>query len=174
MSMTSNRPSPFVFTNVRNEHFAILIPIYKKFLDYYYERYGNTLRGIKLDLLEIGNYIEKKLNEQNSVAFMATMATDPYFAVGFTLLSPVYLHETGTTQWNIDDMFVSTEYRRMGLATALLDQVREYCKTCGATSITLVTGRINIEARGAYEKYGFVQNNDYEDKQNIQYVLTIS
>ena len=163
-----------LFVNVKEKHLDILLPIYKQYLDYYHKRYGSYLGGIKLDLKEIAYYLKSQINEHNSVIFMATIGTDSISAAGFTLLSPVYLHDKKAKMWNLNDMFVSSAYRRMGLATYLLNFARDLCKKSGAISITLVTGKVNIGAQAAYEKCGFIRNVEYQDKQNVQYVLSLS
>jgi GNAT superfamily N-acetyltransferase len=57
--------------------------------------------------------------------------------------------------WMIRDLFVAPQWRREGIATALLDAVRAAATQRGAVRLTLQTEDDNAAALQLYERYGF-------------------
>ena len=55
-----------------------------------------------------------------------------------------------------------------------MDEVISHFHAEGATSISLLTGKVNIEAQGLYEKYGFLRDNSYKDQYNVKYSLQLA
>ncbi len=56
----------------------------------------------------------------------------------------------------IGNMYVLPEFRRMGVASALMDRVFEYVKSKGGTHVRLNVMASNTPAYNLYEKRGFV------------------
>ena len=65
-------------------------------------------------------------------------------------------------------------YRGQGLGSVLMDEVISHFRAEGAASISLLTGKVNIEAQGLYEKYGFLSDNFYKDQYNVKYSLQLA
>jgi GNAT superfamily N-acetyltransferase len=57
--------------------------------------------------------------------------------------------------WMIRDVFVDPQWRRIGVAQALLDAVRAAAQQRGALRLTLQTEDSNLPALRLYERYGF-------------------
>jgi GNAT superfamily N-acetyltransferase len=57
--------------------------------------------------------------------------------------------------WMIRDVFVDPQWRRTGVAQALLDAVRAAAQQRGALRLTLQTEDSNLPALRLYERYGF-------------------
>ena len=55
----------------------------------------------------------------------------------------------------ISDMYVLPEFRRMGIASALMNRVFEYVKSKGVTYVRLNVMASNTTAYNLYEKMGF-------------------
>ena len=57
--------------------------------------------------------------------------------------------------WMVRDIYVDPQWRRTGVARALLDAVRAAAEQRGALRLTLQTEDDNLAALGLYERYGF-------------------
>jgi ribosomal-protein-alanine N-acetyltransferase len=58
-------------------------------------------------------------------------------------------------EWEIENIVVRASARRRGIATQLLNQIRESAKSENAMRILLEVRRSSTAARGLYEKLGF-------------------
>ncbi len=156
------------------EHLDALLSIYEEFLGYYHSRYGNLLRNIALDKRTIVDYLEAQFSASESVGFLATVRSTPALVAGFALISSVSLPAETGSQWSIKDLFVTPVHRKKSLASRLIRKACEYCQSKNAHSVTLLTGKINIEAQRLYEKYGFFRDYTFQDQQNVKYELKLS
>ncbi len=57
--------------------------------------------------------------------------------------------------WQLRDLYVLPDSRRLGVAAALLTYVREAARSAGASRISLVTEHDNQAALGLYRRLGF-------------------
>ena len=57
--------------------------------------------------------------------------------------------------WMVRDIYVDPQWRRTGVARALLDAVRAAAQQSGALRLTLQTEDDNVAALRLYERYGF-------------------
>ena len=57
--------------------------------------------------------------------------------------------------WMVRDLFVDPQWRRAGVARALLDAVRVAAQERGALRLTVQTETDNVSALRLYEQYGF-------------------
>ena len=65
-------------------------------------------------------------------------------------------------------MYVLPEFRRLGIASALMDRVFEYVKSKGVTHVRLNVMGSNIPAYNLYEKMGFVDYSIIMMKQLVR------
>jgi [ribosomal protein S18]-alanine N-acetyltransferase len=83
-----------------------------------------------------------------------------------------------TDEWEIENVVVAPEYRRLGIATKLIREILLQARTAGATSVLLEVRESNLAARRLYEKLGFGQqgrrSNYYRDPPEDGLVLQIS
>lgn len=56
---------------------------------------------------------------------------------------------------HIDDLIIDSDYRRMGIATLLMDEARSYGREHGCRYLELESGFQRIEAHRFYDRYGF-------------------
>lgn len=98
-----------------------------------------------------GDYVPKVwdrwLKEENGRVFVATINGMP---VGISHLSIDKSHEVWLSGARTD-----SNYRRMGVATAITNKCLEYAKRKGAKIARLVTGSDNIAARAVLQKLEF-------------------
>jgi len=74
---------------------------------------------------------------------------------GYVVLTLCYSMEYGGPNAFVDDLFVRLPFRRAGLATAALTEVREFCAKRGVRAIQVETGRDNTAAQAVYRRVGF-------------------
>lgn len=60
----------------------------------------------------------------------------------------------------ITEMYVSPEYRRMGIARGLMRLAEELCARHGASEFKLLTGDDNFPARKLYESCGYSESGE--------------
>ncbi len=173
-SLYMNRSTSFRIWQGGKDQLQVLFPIYKEFLLYYYRRYGTLLRDIPLERDEIVEYLSEQFGEAQSIVFLASEQPIAESAIGFTLLTPRPAQKRHPPQWLLKDLFVNPAYRGQGLGSVLMDEVISHFRAEGAASISLLTGKVNIEAQGLYEKYGFLRDNSYIDQYNVKYSLQLA
>ena len=97
--------------------------------------------------------IDEALGSENYDYFVAVDETNEGEVVGYIGIE--YCLDEG----NICNIAVKDEYRRRGIATALLNQTETYAKTKGIATLYLEVNEFNEGAIKAYEKFGFTTYN---------------
>jgi len=71
----------------------------------------------------------------------------------------VYIPKVGSLKapgyFFIDELWTQPEYRRFGIAYALMSRAEEISREAGAIGMRLYTGSDNAAARALYEKCGY-------------------
>lgn len=105
-----------------------------------------------------------RLNES-----MILLASDGHgVALGFTQLYPLFSSVRMVRTWLLNDLFVTADARRQGVANALLIAAAEQAKALGAASLSLSTALDNAPAQALYESLGWQR-----DRQFCSYDLTL-
>jgi len=111
------------------------------------------------DLVTATQFIRQRLAKQDSVILICqNNARD---IGGFCQLYPTVSSLAAASSFVLNDLFVSTTMRRMGLGKALLLAAHEYTKRAGASRMVLTTARTNIAAQALYESLGWVRDDDF-------------
>lgn len=109
------------------------------------------------------------LNHQRAAEAFATLLADDRLGyvwfiqtdgqdVGYLVLTLCYSMEYGGLNAFVDDLFVGLPFRRAGLGTAALTEVRAFCAKRGVRAIHVETGRDNA-AQAVYRRAGFTQTD---------------
>ncbi|MCW3058481.1 MAG: acetyltransferase [Capsulimonas sp.] len=75
---------------------------------------------------------------------------------GYLITTFGYDIEFGGRQATITDVYVQSEFRRLGVAAAALQFAEQTCRERGVRALELQVSDGNTAARDAYEKSGFV------------------
>nr|WP_231710661.1 GNAT family N-acetyltransferase [Gracilibacillus suaedae] len=110
------------------------------------------------DIESAKSYIKKRLQNKDSIIFIAK---DKEKYVGFTQLYPTFSSISMKKQWILNDLYVETESRKLGIGEMLLHKAKDYAIETGANSITLSTAPDNYSAQRLYEKNGYVQDSQF-------------
>lgn len=112
-------------------------------------------------------FLRERLSHDESVIFLARDAKGN--ALGFTQLYPCFSSVSARRLWILNDLFVSADARRRGVAKALLVRAREHGQETGVVRLTLQTARDNAQAQALYESLGWVrQEGMYEYALELQ------
>jgi len=76
-------------------------------------------------------------------------------AAGYVVLTLVYAMEYGMLRGFIDDLYVRQPFRRHGLATAALANVKTYCLHSKIAALFVQAGPDNDAAQRTYRRAGF-------------------
>lgn len=99
-------------------------------------------------------FIKKRLANWESVIFVALADGKP---AGFVQLYPKYSSMRAEKNWILNDLYVDEPYRRLGIATKLIQAAMDFAKTENARFVQLETQIINYNAQHLYESVGFTQ-----------------
>jgi GNAT superfamily N-acetyltransferase len=105
-------------------------------------------------------FIEERIRDKTAVVFLA-IDDETGDCMGFTLLYPVFSSLKTSRIWTLNDMYIAEKYRKFGLATKLLERVKELAVESDAAWIMLKTGEENLKAQALYEKFGFVKDREH-------------
>lgn len=75
--------------------------------------------------------------------------------VGYLVLTLGYSMEYGGRSAFVDDLFVRQPFRRSGLASAALAELRAFCLAQGIRAVHVETGQDNAAALEVYRRIGF-------------------
>ncbi|HEV8655113.1 MAG TPA: GNAT family N-acetyltransferase [Candidatus Limnocylindria bacterium] len=114
--------------------------------------------GQRSDLLAARAFLEERLGRDESVIFLAV---DGARALGFTQLYPSFSSVSLERLWILNDLFVSADARRGGVARRLLERAREWAVETEAKGLTLTTALTNSAARGLYESCGWRRDEEF-------------
>ncbi|MCR5478962.1 MAG: GNAT family N-acetyltransferase [Ruminococcus sp.] len=129
------------------DEIIILVKLYREF-------YGVDCQ----DASEIENFIRERLTNNQSKIFIAL--DDKKNGIGFIQLYPSYSTVSLKSQWVLNDLYVVEQHRRKGVATALMNAVKEYF-TDKTKGFILVTDKDNYTAKSFYDKNGW-KTNEYD------------
>ena len=90
------------------------------------------------------------------------VATFDNVAVGFVQLYPSFSSVVMQRIWILNDLFVTVEYRKKGVATALLRSAKEFACKSGAARLVLATATDNSAAKKLYENNDWVPDNSFD------------
>jgi GNAT superfamily N-acetyltransferase len=76
--------------------------------------------------------------------------------VGYVVLTLRYSMEFGGLCAYVEDFYIRPPFRRAGLGTSALEEVREFCLKHDIRAIHAETGRDDPAAHGVYRRIGFV------------------
>ena len=98
-------------------------------------------------------FLEARMVAGESVALIAVMEDGR--VAGFTQLYPLFSSTRMARLWLLNDLFVVAEYRRTGVADALMAAAEAHARDDGAAAIVLETTEDNAGAQALYERRGW-------------------
>lgn len=103
-------------------------------------------------------YLRERLAHAESRVFLVRRAGR---AVGFMQLYPSFSSLSLRRVWILYDLFVAVEARQRGVATLLLQRAHALARETGASEVNLATALENRTAQRAYERLGWVRDEEF-------------
>lgn len=113
--------------------------------------------GRDSDLSIATEFLSERLEHKDSTIFIAE--SENGLLAGFVQLYPTFSSVSAKRAWILNDLYISDDYRRRGVANQLMSQALEYCRENGAAWVSLQTALDNTSAQALYEKIGFSREN---------------
>lgn len=142
-------PQRVVVHQADARHLELLLPLF----DGYRQFYGqpSNLEGAQ-------RFLTERLTRRESVVFVALIGSK---GVGFTQLYPSFSSVTMQRQWILNDLFIDPEYRRRGVADAIMRAAEEFSYADNAKGLVLSTAIDNVPAQKLYEKRGWKRDEAF-------------
>jgi ribosomal protein S18 acetylase RimI-like enzyme len=107
------------------------------------------------DLQRAHDWLRERLQRDESVVLLAERDG---VCCGFTQLYRMFSSVRTARVWILNDLYVSDDARRSGIARALLDAAARFALDDGAVGIQLETSCDNAAARALYRAAGWNEN----------------
>jgi GNAT superfamily N-acetyltransferase len=104
-------------------------------------------------------FLLERFQHNQSVIFLALQQDGA--ALGFTQLYPSFSSTAAARICILNDLFVVTAARRMGVGSLLLRAAAHFAKIVGAVRLTLSTEVANETAQALYESEGWIRSTDF-------------
>lgn len=121
--------------------------------DAYRQFYGRST-----DIAASRAFLLDRFNHGESVLFIAYSGAVP---VGFTQLYPSFSSVSLARIFILNDLFVSAEARKRGVATMLIHAAIDFAKSVGAVRVSLSTSVNNQTAQAVYESLGWKKDEQF-------------
>ena len=105
-------------------------------------------------------FLCSRINNNESVIFWA-LDEDNISGMGFVQLYPIFSSVGMKRLWLLNDLYVHTDYRKMGVGEALMEKARELAAETKAKGIILETEKTNAQAQNLYDKLGYKRDKDH-------------
>jgi len=99
------------------------------------------------------SFITDRLNNNDSVIFYSHDENGN--ALGFTQLYPTFSSVSAKSSWVLNDLYVSSSARRLGVGKKLMDTAKSFAIETKSKGIALETCEDNLNAQALYESLGY-------------------
>ena len=131
------------------ENVDIIAPLFDAYRQFYKQA---------SDIEKAHAFIAERLENDESVIFVAYWNNE---AAGFTQLYPLFSSVSMRRAWLLNDLYVHSNFRKHGIATALLDRAKSHGRATNAKALTLETSWDNYTAQRVYEKNGWQREQNF-------------
>ncbi len=131
------------------ETLTVLFDLYRQF----YEQTSDTDSAKK--------FLEERIRKNESVIFLAMENNDNNSGIGFVQLYPAFSSVSMKRIWILNDLYVSEDHRKKGVAEALIMASKELAEETNAKGLVLETHNSNHSAQKLYDKIGFKKDNEH-------------
>ena len=128
-------------------HIEELVPLFNCYR-IFYEQVSN------LDAAK--NFLLDRLKNKDSIIYIAYKNEK---AVGFTQLYPLFSSVSMNGMYLLNDLFINSEYRNLGIGEALINQAKQLCKAENNKGLAIQTA-FNNPAQELYLRLGFKSDTD--------------
>jgi len=131
-------------------HAGLIAPLFDQYRQFY---------RMSADEAGAEKFLRERMQKNESVIFVAT--DDAGAALGFTQLYPSFSSTVMKRLWILNDLYVVPQYRRSGVAKALMERARQWGIETGAAELMLETAVDNEKAQRLYESLGWKRDTEF-------------
>lgn len=131
------------------------VPLLAPLFDAYRTFYGRSS-----DLKLAKTFLSDRLKAEESVIFYCRQLSSDS-PVGFMQLYPSFSSVSAGRIWILNDLFVSSEARRLGVGRVLIQAAHDHARETGALRVVLSTAHTNQTAQALYESIGYIQDTEF-------------
>lgn len=132
------------------EHLDEVVPLFDLYRQFYEQAPDAEL---------CRNYMQQRLKADESIVFLAGSGDGA--AIGFTQLYATFCSVELIPRLVLYDLYVIKDFRRKGVAKALMDRATQYARDNGYKRLTLETAVDNLPGQALYEKEGWQRDLDF-------------
>lgn len=141
------------------EHLDLLAPLFVKYREFYGQLpYPDSSRS----------FLEKRLERDESIIYLALPDNDDNKLMGFCQLYPSFSSLSLKRVWILNDIYVAEDSRRMLVADNLMREAKKLAKDTNAVRLRASTSSDNEVAMKTYESMGFKADTEFKS-----YILPI-
>ena len=108
------------------------------------------------------SFIKDRLNNKDSIIFVASTEKHGDKSVGFTQLYPTFSSVSMKRQYVLNDLFVTPDCRRDGVGKALIQHAQDFAiNEQDCKGLALATAYDNVVAQSLYEQLGFIKDETF-------------
>ncbi len=111
------------------------------------------------DLQGAEHFLRERITKEQSVIFISQ--DQNHKLAGFVQLYPGFSSIGMKSIWILNDLFVDSTLRKLGIGEALIKASVEFSRASGARNLMLQTASTNLEAQKLYERLGWVRDEKY-------------
>lgn len=134
------------------KHLDLVCPLYSKYREFYEQEIAPE---------EERAYLDRRLQDEQAVIFLALDSNRKDSAAGFVLLYPVFDSVEMISTWLLHDLYVSADFRQQGIGRQLMQTAHDFCRSTGARRVDLATAISNTVAQPLYESMGYERDNAF-------------
>jgi ribosomal protein S18 acetylase RimI-like enzyme len=112
------------------------------------------------DIEAAKKFLSERIKNNESIIYLA-LDEKKNSGMGFVQLYPSFSSVRMKRMWILNDLFVHTNYRKQGVAEALILKSKELAIETKAKHIILETHSSNINAQKLYDKLGFKRDDEH-------------
>lgn len=114
----------------------------------------------KSDIDSAKLFLSERIKKNESVIFFA-MDDIEKAGMGFVQLYPTFSSVSMKRAWILNDLFVHEDFRKQGVAEALIDESKELARDTNSKGLVLETHSSNAGAQKLYDKAGFKKDIEH-------------
>jgi ribosomal protein S18 acetylase RimI-like enzyme len=143
----------FTIVRAEIEHLGFLAPLFSAYRQFYGE---SVSAAAELE------YMRTRLDNAESVVFLAISMSDADTALGFVQLYPGFDSVVLSPIWVLHDLYVRPNQRRSGVGRSLMSAAHDFCRSTDATRIDLSTEVTNDTAKSLYRAMGYDLDEEFD------------
>lgn len=105
-------------------------------------------------------FVTDRLTNKDSY-FLVVFDTDENIACGFVQIYPSFSSISMKKIFILNDLYVSPEYRKQGIAKDLINKAKDFAKEQNAGQIVIETRISNSSASKLYDSVGFAKEGEH-------------